>query len=54
MRDILSKHIKASFFDFCSLIGTVWNFLFLKSQDPDETDFDESGNEIRQVVIARQ
>ena len=51
MRDKLAKHMKAGFLAFWSAIGTVWNFLFLKSQDPDETDFDDTGNEIRQDVI---
>ena len=31
-------------------IGPLWNFLFLKTQDPDESDFQEQSNEIRQDV----
>ena len=50
-RDILAERIKNALLAFCSWIGPVWNFLFLKTQDPDESDFDEANNEIRQDVI---
>ena len=38
-----------AFLTFVNAIGTVWNFLFLKTQDPDESD--KPSNEIRQDVM---
>ena len=50
-RDELADPIKNALLAFFTSIGPVWNFLFLKTQDPDECDFDEANNEIRQDVI---
>ena len=50
-RDKLAEPIKHALLAFFSSIGPVWNFLFLKTQDPDESDFDEANNKIRQEVI---
>ena len=36
-RDKLAGRIKNALLAFFSSIGPVWNFLFLKTQDPDET-----------------
>ena len=45
----MGDKLKNAFFTFVNAIGTVWNFLFLKTQDPDESDL--QSNEIRQDVI---
>ena len=50
-RDELAEPIKNALLACFSLIGPVWNILFLKTQDPDESDFDEAKNKIRQDVI---
>ena len=49
MRDKLADRIKSAVVILLSAIKTVWNFLFVKTQDPDETDV--SSNEISQDVI---
>ena len=49
MRDKLGKRTKNAFSAFVGAIGTAWNFLFLKTQDPDESDL--QSNEIRQDVM---
>ena len=49
MGDKLVQRMKKAFFTFVIVIGRVWNFLFVKTQDPDETDL--QSNEIRQDVI---
>ena len=50
-RDELAERIKNALLALFSSIGPIWNFMFLKTQDPDESDFDETNNEIRQDVI---
>ena len=45
----MGDKLKNAFFTFVTAVGTVWNFLFLKTQDPDESDL--QSNEIRQDVI---
>ena len=49
MRDKLAERTKSAFLILLNVIGTVWSFLFVKTQDPDETDV--SNNEIRQDVV---
>ena len=49
MREKLAERIKNAFLAFVDAFGTLWNFLFLKTQDPDESDL--QSNEIRQDVI---
>ena len=50
-RDKLAGCVKNAFLAFVNAIGPVWNFLFLKSQDPDESDL--RSNEIRKGVIEK-
>ena len=45
----MGDKLKNAFFTFVTAVGTLWNFLFLKTQDPDESDL--QSNEIRQDVI---
>ena len=47
-RDKLALPIKNSLLAFFSSIAPVWNFLFLKTQDPDKSQ--QSSNEIRREV----
>ena len=47
-RDKLATPIKNGLLACFSAIGPVWNFMFLKTQDPDELNFDKQANEIRQ------
>ena len=47
----MGDKLKNTFFTFVTAVGTVWNFLFLKTQDPDESDL--QSNEIRQDVITQ-
>ena len=47
----MGDKLKNAFFTFVTAVGTVWNFLFLKTQDPDESDL--QSNEIRQDVITQ-
>ena len=49
MRDKLAQGIKNALLSFFNTISPLWNFLFLKTQDPDESDL--QSNEIRQDVI---
>ena len=49
MRDELAERTKIAFLSFVNALGTVWNFLFVKTQDPDESY--KPSNEIRQEVI---
>ena len=49
MRNKLSERIKNAFLARFHSIGTVWNYLCLKTQDPDESDL--QNNKIRQDVI---
>ena len=48
-RDKLAGRIKNALLGFFSSIGPVWNFMFLKTTDPDELDSDK----IRQDVIEK-
>ena len=48
-RDKLAERMKNAFLACLSSIGPVWNLLFLKTQDPDESE--QPSNEIRQNVI---
>ena len=48
-RDKLAGRIENALLACFSSIGPIWNFLFLKTQDPDESDL--QSNEIRQDVI---
>ena len=45
----MKDKVKNAFCTFVTSAGTLWNFLFLKTQDPDESDL--QSNEIRQDVI---
>ena len=47
-RDKLAVPIKNALLVFFSSIAPVWNFLFLKTQDPDESQ--QPSNEIRRQV----
>ena len=47
-RDKLAVPIKNALLAFFSSIAPVWNFLFLKTQDPDESQ--QPSNEIRRQV----
>ena len=38
MGDKLPERIKKAFFTFVTFVGTVWNFIFLKTPDSDESD----------------
>ena len=51
-RDKLAGCIKNALLAFFSSIGPIWNFLFLKTQDPDECD--APSNEIRKEVIIKK
>ena len=45
----MGDKLKNVFLTFVNAIGTVWNFLFVKTQDPDESDL--QSNEIRHEGI---
>ena len=49
MGNKVAERIKYALLAFVNALGTVWNFLFLKTPDPDESDFDKR-NEIRQDI----
>ena len=49
-RDKLAGPMKNALLAFFNAIGPVWKFLFLKTQDPDESDTDKSSDKIRQDV----
>ena len=53
MCDKLADGIKTTILAFLNAIGPVWNFLFVKTPDPDDSDKDEQGNEISQDVIKK-
>ena len=52
-RDKLAERVKNALLAFLNAIGSVWNFLFLKTPDPDESDSDQPSNEIRKGVIKK-
>ena len=43
----LADRMKNALLACFSAIGPLWNFLFLKTPDLDESDFEEQSNEIR-------
>ena len=49
----LADRMKNALLACFNAIGPLWNFLFLKTQDPDESDFQEQSNEIRQDVVKK-
>ena len=50
-RDKLAQRIKSSLLAIFNAICPVWSFIFLKTQDPDESHV--PSNEIRQDVIKK-
>ena len=52
-RDKLAESIRINILACFSAVSPVWNFLFLKTPDPD-LDADEPSNEISQDVIKFQ